>query len=116
MKSQYIIILTITIALVVGMLFLAQTEQNQRNQNQNFWSIYFVAPLTTVDNRFVIDNKTKNDATFHYEIKIDDEVKKFEDIEIKKDERKLINTKNYNNQSIKIIVTNDEDKKEIEKK
>ena len=98
------------------MLFLAQIEQNQRDENQDFWSIYFIAPLTQTDNRFVIDNKTQSDAIFHYEIIKDNDVKKSEDIEIKKDKRKLIDTKNYNNQSIKIIVTNGKNKKEIEKK
>ena len=116
MKSQYIIILTVIITLVASMLFLAQIEQNQRDKNQNFWSIYFIAPLTQTDNRFVIDNKTQNDATFHYEIIKDNDVKKSENIEIKKDKRKLVDTKDYNNQSIKIIVTNGKDKKEIEKK
>ena len=97
------------------MLFLAQIEQNQRDKNQNFWSIYFVAPLTQTDNRFVIDNKTQDDTTFHYEIIQNDNVKKSEDIEIKKDKRKLIDTKDYDNQSIKIIVTNKKNKKGIEK-
>ncbi len=116
MKSQYIIILTVIITLVASMLFLAQIEQNQRNKNQDFWSIYFITPLTQTDNRFVIDNKTQSDTTFHYEIIQNNSIKESKDIEIKKDKRKLINTKNYNNQSIKIIVTNGKNKKEIEKK
>ena len=96
------------------MLFLARIEQNQRDKNQNFWSIYFVNPTDNSDNSFVINNKTQNDAIFHYEIIEADEMKKNEDIEIKKDEHKLINTKDYNNKPIKIIVTNGENKKEIE--
>ncbi len=117
MKSQYIIILTVIITLTASMLFLAQTEKDQRSKNQNFWSIYFIAPLTNSDNRFVIDNKTKSDATFHYEIILNGETKDAKDVEIKKDERKLIELKKQQNTSpIKIIVTHNNSNKQIEKK
>jgi hypothetical protein len=116
MKSQYIIILSVIITLTAGMLFLSQMEKTQREDSQNFWSIYFISPLTNSDNRFVIDNKTDADTTFHYEITVDNEMKDFGDIEIKKDERKLIETKDFDNQNLTIIVTNGQDKQKIEKK
>lgn len=67
MKSQYSIIISTIAFLVLSMLFLAYIEQHQRNLQENFWSIYFVAPLDTT-NAFVIDNRTPEDATFTYEI------------------------------------------------
>jgi len=115
MKSQYIIILTIIITLTASMLFLAQIEKKQRTDNQNFWSIYFVDPLGT-DNHFVIDNKTPEDKIFHYDITIDKNIIQSEDIEIEKNTRKLIETDNFNNQNIKIIVTQNDINKQIEKK
>lgn len=116
MKNQKIIILTTIITLTSAMLFLAWTEKNQRDNNQDFWSVYFVAPLTNTDNRFVIDNKTHDNKTFHYTISTNNEKKYENDIKIQKNTRKLIDTKNFDNKNVQITITSDNDEKTLEKK
>jgi hypothetical protein len=97
------------------MLFLATIENNQRINNQDFWSVYFTDPLGE-NNNFIIDNKTQKDAVFDYEISIEDEVKDSGNIKIPKDTHKLIETKELNNQPVLIVITTNDTKKEIEKK
>ena len=116
MKSQYIIILTIITITVASMLLLAKIEDNQRTDNQDFWSIYFVDPLGS-DNRFVIDNKTPEIKTFHYDITVNEKMINSEDIEIEKNNRKLIELEKLNpTESITIQVTTNDETKTIYKK
>ena len=116
MKSQYIIILTIIIIIIASMLLLAQIEDNQRTNNQNFWSIYFIDPLGS-NNGFVIDNKTPNTQTFHYDVLVNNSSIHSGNIEIEKNDRKLIELTEQNNLSpIEIIVTNTDKTKTIERK
>jgi len=115
MKSQYTIIITIIITLVASMLLLARIEDNQRTDNQNFWSIYFVDPLGT-NNSFVIDNKTPDTQTFHYDVLVNDNSVQSGNMEIKNGDRKLIELNKQDiTSTLKIIVTNVENKKQIEK-
>ena len=115
MKSQYIIIITIITALTASMLFLAFIEKNQREKNEDFWSIYFVYPFTD-KNDFVIDNRS-GDATFHYEVHSNDALIKTDAIQIDKNTRKLIRTSEKEYISpITIIITRDGEEKIIEKK
>lgn len=116
MKSQYIIIFTIIIVTVASMLLLAKIEDNQRTNNQDFWSIYFINPLEN-DYHFVIDNKTPNTQLFHYDVIINDNSVHFGDMEIEKNNHELIELeKQESDFPIKIIVTNGNNEKEIEKK
>ncbi len=116
MKSQYIIILTIITITVASMLLLAKIEDTQRENNQNFWSIYFVDPMGT-DTRFVIDNKTPEIKTFHYDIIVNEEMINSGDIEIGKNNRKLIELKELEpTESIMIQVTTNDEMKTIYKK
>ena len=115
MKNQRIIILTTIITLTTAMLFLAWVEKSQRDKNQNFWSVYFIAPLTNTDNRFVIDNKTPQDKVFHYTISTSEKQHQ-NDVKIESNTRKLIQTKEFDNQNIKITVTDNQNTKTIEKK
>ncbi|MEA3323386.1 MAG: hypothetical protein U9Q12_04130 [Patescibacteria group bacterium] len=116
MKSQYIIILTIIIALTASMLFLAQVENDQRADNQDFWSVYFVDPLG-VDNRFVIDNETPKTKTFHYDIAIDENIIQSEDVKIEKNNRKLVEVRELEfTKPLTITITTDEEIKKIYKK
>ncbi len=100
------------------MLFLAQMEKDQRDENQNFWSTYFIAPLDATDNRFVIDNKTQSDKTFHYDItNNENDTMQDGDIEIKANTRKIIKTdEKSNNSPVTIIITTDNKEKTLEKK
>lgn len=118
MKSQYIIILTIIIALTASMLFLAQIEKDQRDDNQNFWSAYFIAPLDMTDNRFVIDNKTQSDKTFHYNITDNgNNTIQDGDIKIKTNTRKVIETaKKSDNRPVTIVIITDNEEKILAKK
>jgi len=116
MKSQYIIILTIIITLTTSMLFLAQIEKDQRADNQDFWSVYFVDPLGS-DNRFVIDNKTPKEKTFHYDITVDENIIQSEDVKIEKNTRKLIEvSKSEIAKPFTITITTDAETKQIYKK
>ena len=98
--------------------FLAQIESDQRNDNQDFWSTYFIAPLDTTDNRFVIDNKTPDDKIFHYSItNNENDTSQDGDIEIKTNTRKIVKTdENNNNYPVTIIITTDNEEKILEKK
>jgi len=111
---KYAIILTIIIALTASMLLLAQVENNQRKNNQNFWSIYFVDPIGT-DNRFVIDNKTPTTQIFYYDVLVNEVSVHSGNIEIEENTRKLI--KNESTQKpFEIIVTTESNIKTIYKK
>lgn len=115
MKSQYIIILATLITLIATMLLLAFIEKDQREKNEDFWSVYFVYPLTE-ENDFVIDNKSE-DATFTYEIHSGENALKSNSVEIKKDSRKLIKvTEEGNISPIEITIKSNNDIKTIEKK
>lgn len=97
------------------MLLLAHIEYNQRTNNQNFWSIYFVDPLGT-NTSFVIDNKTPDTQTFHYDILVNDNSVQSGNMEIKNGGRKLIELNKQDiTSTLKIIVTNGGNKKQIER-
>lgn len=116
MKNQIIIIVTILICLSTSMLFLAYTEKTQREHDENFWSMYFIAPFTRNDNAFVIDNRAA-DATFHYTITSSDQEILTGDISVAKNDRELVNPGEINALSpITITVTQNDEKKSIEKK
>lgn len=116
MRSQYIIAITILIALTASMLFLAYSEKSQREKNEDFWSIYFIDPFSA-DNRFVIDNRSSEDKTFHYEIARDETTVQSGDIDINSKSRELVTTNDaLNTKQIIITVSEDKKKKTIEKK
>ena len=115
MRSQHIIIATILTGLIAGMFYLAKTAYDQQQANRDFWSIYFADPVGQ-NNAFVIDNATKDDATFHYEIMTESKTREENDITVKKDERKLIKIPTLNNVPVMIKVTNNTEEKTIEKK
>lgn len=112
--KKYSIILTVMITLVASMLLLAQIENKQRTDNQNFWSVYFVNPLGN-NNDFVIENKTPNTQTFHYEITSNEDSPDSVDVTIEKNTTKTIEIKETK-KPITITTTLDKDKKEIYKK
>lgn len=116
MRSQYTIIFVTLITLVASMLFLSYIENDQRQRNENFWSVYFVDPFS-VDNRFIIENRSMADATFFYEITQNDITTRSEDLTVKKGEFKLIVPDEKNKSTpIQITVAKDDERKSIDKK
>lgn len=116
MKNQIIIIATILICLSASMLFLAYTEKTQREKDENFWSIYFVAPFAENGNAFVIDNHSA-DATFRYIVTSNEKEILTGDVIVTKNDRKLIDPEEINSPSpITITVMKNDEKKSIEKK
>lgn len=98
------------------MLFLGYTEKMQRDKGEDFWSVYFIAPLAKDNNSFVIDNR-EDAALFHYEIRTDETIISTEDISVPTKDRVLITTKDIQNTSpIIITITKDDTKKELTKK
>ncbi len=96
------------------MLLLAKIEEDQRTNNQDFWSIYFVDPLGS-SNDFIIDNKSPETKIFHYDIIIDENIVNSNDIEIEKNNIKTVEIDDeYKNILIKASV--ETDSKEIYKK
>ncbi len=115
MKSQYILILIILSTLVVSMLLLTHTEQEQRIDSQDFWSAYFVYP-TGEDNDFVIDNKSK-DNFFIYKVHSGEKELQSGDIAIKSGEAKLIEVESAANTTpVTVTITDGYDEKILEKK
>jgi hypothetical protein len=98
------------------MLLLAYTEKNQRENDENFWSVYFIAPFTENDNAFIIDNHSA-DATFHYIVTSNEQEVLTGDISVAKDDHALIDPEEIDRTfPITITVTQDTKKKFIEKK
>ncbi len=115
MKSQYIIIITTTITLIATMLFLAYTEQHQRDTQQHFWSIYFISPNTDT-NDFIIENNA-DETLFIYKIHSGDTELHAGEITLAKNAWKRIKTqKTTNIRPITVTVTNGDTEKIIEKK
>ncbi|PID52155.1 MAG: hypothetical protein CR972_03370 [Candidatus Moraniibacteriota bacterium] len=115
MKSQYIIITITIITLVISILFLFYTEQKQRKDSQDFWSIYFVDPIGS-DNAFIIDNASKKNL-FIYKVHSKEKELESNDIPLNNGEQKLIKVENSKNiKPITITVTDGETEKTIEKK
>ena len=115
MKYPIIIITTTLLTLIASMLFLAYVEKNQLDTGEDFWSIYFVYPLTD-DNAFVIDNRSSK-ATFHYDITTEAGIIASDDVEIETKDRVLIKTEaEQNTRPVTITIKKDEEKKELEKK
>ena len=116
MKNQIIIIATVLICLSTSMFFLAYTEKTQRENDENFWSIYFVAPFAENDNAFVIDNHSA-DATFHYVVTSNEKEILAGDVPVAKNDRELIDPEEINSLlPITITVMKNDEKKSIEKK
>ena len=115
MKSQYVIIFITLTTLVASMLFLTYTEQQQRINSQDFWSVYFVYP-TGEKNDFIIDNKSK-DNFFIYKVHSGEKELQSGDISIENGNAELIQIENDANMSpITITVTDGYDERIIEKK
>ncbi len=115
MKYPHIIIITILATLMASMLFLAYVEKNQRDTDEDFWSVYFVYPLAD-NNTFVIDNRSSA-ATFHYDITTESGIIASDDVEIETKDRILIKTEaEQNAQPVTITVKKGDEKKELEKK
>lgn len=97
------------------MLFLGYMEKKQRDTDENFWSIYFVAPLSSDDHRFVIDSRSSSTA-FRYDIMINEQIIDSKEITIKRKDHVIITPSEIRSLPFSIIVSHDDKKQELTKK
>lgn len=91
MKNQKYIIISIIALILSSVMFLGIVEYRQRTgeANKSWWSTYFVAPYDSNSLNFVIENYDKK-TEFSYEVILDDEVVKSENVVVEAGENKLI--------------------------
>lgn len=98
------------------MLFLGYMEYVQRKNGENFWSLYFVDPLSSNNNSFIIENRGDT-SQFHYTLYIDSNIILDKDITVPTKDQALITTFDIQNTlPVTITVTKDDEKKELTKK
>lgn len=113
------IIIPLILFLLASFSFLSYRESQMQNlQSQNWWSIYFTDAKS--DNlNFVIENNSDS-QNFHYEISVEKNKIKEENIQINKGEKKEINLSKSDfmfleSQKIIIKVSDGKNSKEIYK-
>ncbi|MCK4635918.1 MAG: hypothetical protein KAT32_03565 [Candidatus Moranbacteria bacterium] len=91
MKNQKYIIISIVVLILSSVMFLGIVEYRQRTEeaNKSWWSTYFVAPYDSDSLNFVIENYDKKNE-FSYEVILDDEVVKTDNVVVETGENKLI--------------------------
>lgn len=115
-KKENVIILSLIMFMAFSFLYLAYTEQKQRDLNSyNIWELYFEDPKS--DNlNFVIENHSDK-TNFHWAVSSDTE--KFEegDAKMAKGQSAKINLSDIESAGKKITITisDGKDKKEIYK-
>lgn len=113
------IITSLIIFLALSCIFLAYTQTKQQSpESQNWWIVYFASPKNDSLN-FVIENNS-NEKKFHWEILNDKNKLKEGDVDIEKGNKKEVTLSssdfgNFGNIKFNIIVSTNEDKKEIYK-
>lgn len=115
MTNNRIIIILIICSTALSMLFLGYVEKRQRDANEDYWSIYFVAPFSHNDHTFVIDNKSDSDD-FFYEITANENIVTSETKTVSANDRSLITVSQDLTEPLTITVTKDDQKKTIQKK
>ncbi|MDO8529378.1 MAG: hypothetical protein Q7S18_01790 [bacterium] len=113
--SSKIIIIFLIVFLIASFGFLAYTESNQQNpQNQNWWVVYFQNPKDESMN-FTIKNNS-DQKNFHWEVLKDKNKIQKGDVEIEKGNKEIveINLDKPENK-ITVKITSENESKEIYK-
>ncbi len=115
LDPDHLLISTIIVFMVISFGILTFIEKQQHAQSDG-WSLSFVDPDNT-STGFLITNHTK-DPAFHYEILSNDISIQSGDLYIPPAEKRIIPIEKMNDQNtitMKIIVTNDDEQKNIYK-
>lgn len=91
MQNQKYIIITISLLMFVGVMFLGFIEYKQKTgeESQGWWSVYFIAPYDEKSLDFVIENYDKK-TEFTYEVALGNEVVKTEKVVVENNEFKKV--------------------------